>query len=401
MTNAAAFLGNHAGPGPSLHAVDWEDKDGAPAAKKAKTSGPDFRSEDGEQDMAYRTALGSPLPTLPKARPSKAAVAVRDRSAGECPARRANGLEPPSMATRLPPPKKAADFSPWTGNHPEDTMNETVVKAGYFDKGSGANLTECNSAKPSIWPNLNQKNNMGLQTLSHLYTQVMDKRQVLGKCTAPSTFKPPPRVTVTDTKREAWLRDLANPEIPLRKQSRTIPHGIRGRLLMDQCLAKDIPLQRAVWLAKCVGANELRAFRRKGISGAAAASGERKWIREWTAHVEQFLESVVASCGQPEWSSKMNYAAKVVTAIYTEKLLDADHYLDWIVTSLADAPVEKLPIWIILVQIHWKDIVGFVRRGKRLAEGILGRLDRLVGDNVEADDMLITRLQKLLSLIHI
>ncbi|KAF2208260.1 hypothetical protein CERZMDRAFT_49857, partial [Cercospora zeae-maydis SCOH1-5] len=223
-------------------------------------------------------------------------------------ARRANGLEPPPCATRLPLPKQVADFAPWNGQHPEDVMTDGVVKGGYYDKPPGPNSTESNSARPTIWPNLSAKNNMGLQTLSYLFTSVLEKRQALGKCTAPSTFKPPPRVTVTDTKREAWLRDLANPEVPLRKQSRTIPHGIRGKLLMEQCLGKNIAMPRAVWLAKCVGANELRAFRRKGVSGTAAAAGESKWVREWTVQVEHFLESVIAMCGQPEWQSKMDYA---------------------------------------------------------------------------------------------
>ncbi|EME86570.1 uncharacterized protein MYCFIDRAFT_131183, partial [Pseudocercospora fijiensis CIRAD86] len=229
--------------------------------------------------------------------------AVVDRAA-----RRANGLEPPSIATRLPPPKLVADFHPWNGHHAEDILTETVVKGGYFDKAPGPNSAETSSAKPTIWSNLSAKNNMGLQTLSYLFTSVMEKRQAIGRVTAPSTFKPPPRVTVTDTKREAWLRDLANPDVPLRKQSRTIPHGVRGKSLMEQCLGKDIPMPRAVWLAKCVGANELRAFRRKGVSGAAAATGEAKWVREWTVSVEQFLEGVIACCGQPAWQLKMDYA---------------------------------------------------------------------------------------------
>ncbi|KAK0303793.1 RNA polymerase II mediator complex subunit [Friedmanniomyces endolithicus] len=305
------------------------------------------------------------------------------------------------MATLLPPPKHVADFSPWTGHHPEDVLNETVVKAGYCDKGPGANQAESNSGKPAIWQNLTAKNNTGLQMLSYLFTQVMEKRQALGKCSAPSTFKPPPRVTVTDTKREAWLKDLANPEIPLRKQSRTIPHGIRGKLLMDQCLKKDIPLQRAVWLAKCVGANELRAFKRKGVSGLAAATGESKWVHEWTLHVEQFLENVITSCPQQDWQLKMTYAIKLATALYAEQLLDANHYLDWIVSSFNEADMDRLPMWMIMVQIHWKDIVGFIRRGRRLAESILVRLHTIANSSHEIHKALELRLRKLVAILAV
>ncbi|KAK3656346.1 RNA polymerase II mediator complex subunit [Elasticomyces elasticus] len=377
-----------------------EEDDGGPPAKRAKTTTDGFRAEneDGDVDVAHAVIAGEQLPSLPR-RTAQTIISQHRYGGADAASRKANGMEPPALATRLPPPKNVADFSPWTGHHPEDVLNEAVVKAGYCDKGPGQ--TEYNSAKPSIWPNLTAKNNTGLQMLNYLFTQVMEKRQVLGKCTAPSTFKPPPRVTVTDTKREAWLKDLANPEIPLRKQSRTIPHGIRGKLLMDQCLNKDVPLQRAVWLAKCVGANELRAFKRKGVSGVAAATNETKWVHEWTVHVEQFLEGVIESCSQQDWQMKMTYAVKLATAFYSERLLDADHYLDWIVSSFNEVSMERLPIWIIMVQIFWKDLVGFIRGGRRLAEGILERLHTISAGDLDVNSTLKLRLQKLIAVLAV
>ena len=386
--------------------IDLEDEDYEPPAKRIKAVGSEFSPREpgvgGEQDEAHLAIAGSPLPDLPAAcAPRKRHQELSQRQENEDRlSRNSEGVVPPAIAVRLPAPKNIADFSPWTGNHPEDILNETVVKTGYADKPPGANQSDSNSAKPAIWANLNQKNNVGLQTLSYLFTQVLERRQTLGRCTAPLTFKPPPRVTVTDTKREAWLRDLANPDIPLRKQSRTIPHGIRGKLLMDQCVAKDIPLQRALWLAKCVGANELRAFRRKGVSGAAAASGETKWVREWTVHVEQFLESVIGSCGLvQDWRSKMNYAVKLATSFYSEQLLDQDHYLDWVVSSFANATLETVPVWLVLAQVYWSDAVKLIRRGRRLAESILERLHCLAQAKDETHGALKLRLQKLVAIL--
>ena len=406
-SNAVAFLGNREQVVSSPDVIKIEDDEEERPAKRAKTSGNAFRAGQDEKegdatDKADEVVPGSPLPSLPKTKPSmKRTIPRRHRFGIEPAARKAHGLDPPNVATRVPPPKKVLDFAPWTGQSSEDVLTETVIKAGFFDKPQSANQNESNSAKASIWPNLSQKNHHGLSMLGYLFTAVMEKRQAIGRCTAPSTFKPPPRVTVTDTKREAWLRDLANPDVPLRKQSRTIPHGIRGKLLMEQCLGKDIPLQRAVWLAKCVGANELRAFRRKGVSGSAAASGEAKWVREWTVHVEQFLESVIASCGQQEWQKNMNYAVKLATAFYTEKLLDAEHYLDWVVSSLAEASLERLPIWIVMAQIYWKDITMYGRRGKRLAESILEHLHQIMEANSDVNATLKTRLQKLVAVLAV
>ena len=210
------------------------------------------------------------------------------------------------MASMPCSPDDAAtlDFYSWQEGHPGDLLNEQTVKSGHYDKAS-ISQGETGSARPIIWSSVKHKS--GLQVLSSLYVSSLDQRRLQTTVHSRSTFKPPPRVTLTDAKREAWLKDLADPRIPLRRLSRTIPHGIRGKALLDHCLAKKIPTWRAVWLAKCVGANEIRAFKRKGTSGAFALGGETKWIRDWTTHVEQFIESLMESCGSNDWKSQMTY----------------------------------------------------------------------------------------------
>lgn len=215
-------------------------------------------------------------------------------------------------------PHRLMDFYPWTGDHPEDVLSEHAIKSGNYDKLSPSQPNqqiqrETSSARPFLWPQLKSK--AGLQTLSDVFVTAMKRRQERRHLNTVVALRPPPRVTLTEQKREAWLRDLANPAKELRKLSKSIPHGIRGKALMGQCLAKNVPTARAVWFAKCVGANEMRAFRRKGTvgslstigSGSGAVVGENKWIREWTVQVEQFVEDVIASCGQPDWKKKMNY----------------------------------------------------------------------------------------------
>jgi len=205
-----------------------------------------------------------------------------------------------------PPAVGYADFFPWTGNHPEDQFSENAIRQGFFDKAPHAQ-TETSSAKGIIFAALKHKS--GLLALSSVYTGLIGERRNKGQITAPSTFKPPPRVTLTDTKREGWLKDLANPAMSLRRLSRTIPHGIRGRILLDQCLNKNVPTDRAVWLAKCVGINELRSFKRKGAgSSLVIGGGEAKFHKEWTVIVEQFVESVIFGFEEAEWKAKVGYA---------------------------------------------------------------------------------------------
>lgn len=196
-----------------------------------------------------------------------------------------------------------ADFFPWSGQHHEDEWSPDAIQKGTWDRGT---QNETASARLAVLPALRQKN--GINSLSTVFMGVVNHRRFRGQILAPSTFKPPPRVTLTDTKREVWLKDLANPTISLRRLSRTIPHGIRGRILLDQCLNKNVPTERAMWLAKCVGANEIRAFKRKGTGGAFIMGGESKWVRDWTGHVEQFVEATLSGFSEPDWKARTTYA---------------------------------------------------------------------------------------------
>ncbi|KAL5337560.1 hypothetical protein BJX70DRAFT_409135 [Aspergillus crustosus] len=282
-------------------------------------------------------------------------------------------VEIPSVAPVLKG-DRVADFSPWTGNHPEDILNEQSVKQGHYDR-TQVSQNESNTARPSLYAQL--KHRSGLQTLSSVFVAALEKRQNHITVTAPSSFKPPPRVTLTDNKREAWLRDLANPSVPLRRLSRTIPHGIRGKALLDQCLSKWIPVTRAVWLAKCVGANEIRAFKRKGTSGSLAIGLEAKWVREWTSGVQQFLDGVIGTRGPADWKRKMTYAVSLAARLFYDRLLDHDQYFGWFLSSMESASLNMIPIWLLLLGIYWDSILRYRKRGRRLAEVLIEKLRQI------------------------
>ncbi|RKF59094.1 Mediator of RNA polymerase II transcription subunit 12 [Golovinomyces cichoracearum] len=288
--------------------------------------------------------------------------------------------ETPPLAPSFPPTGNT-DFFPWAGNHLEDQFSEQTIRQGYYDK-SQMTQNEIGSARSFIYPALKHKS--GLHTLSSVFTNILAQRRAHGQITTSSTFKPPPRVTVTDTKREMWLKDLANPTMSLRRLSRSIPHGIRGKVLLEQSLRKNIPIERAVWLAKCVGANELRAFRRKGVSGTLAMGGEAKWIRDFTLCVEQFLESIIEACRETDFKVKFAYAIRLATLFHAERLLDRENYMDWVITSLENTSQIRLPIWLLVVQIYWKDLIQYRKYGRRLSSILLIQLSE-THDNPDSD----------------
>ncbi|CAI7575268.1 unnamed protein product [Penicillium glandicola] len=299
-------------------------------------------------------------------------------------------IEVPSVAP-VYKGQKPADFAPWTGNHPEDVLSEQTAKQGYYDR-TQVSQNESNTARPALYAQL--KNRTGLQMLSSVFAAALEKRQSHNTIHAPSTFKPPPRVTLTDNKREAWLRDLANPSVPLRRLSRTIPHGIRGKILLDQCLGKWIPVARAVWLAKCVGANEIRAFKRKGTSGALAVGLEAKWVREWTTNVQQFVEGVFAAPKSSDWKAKMTYAVGLTARLFSENLLDHDHFLEWFLSSFEAASIGTVPIWLLMLGIYWNSVMRYRRRGRRLAELLLQKVQQATEAKLTQLQPLIDRLSR-------
>ena len=67
---------------------------------------------------------------------------------------------------------------------------------------------------------------------------------------------------------------------------------------------------------------------------------------------------------------------QLATYLYKECLLDADHFLDWILHSLKTCSSERLFIWLLIVSIphYWKDITSCRVRGKRLAEALLNHV---------------------------
>lgn len=68
---------------------------------------------------------------------------------------------------------------------------------------------------------------------------------------------------------------------------------------------------------------------------------------------------------------------RLITHLYSEHLLDLEHYLDWLIASFRDSDLDTLPMWLLVIQIHQQDILQHRQRGRRIAEALLGHLDRV------------------------
>jgi mediator of RNA polymerase II transcription subunit 12 len=76
-----------------------------------------------------------------------------------------------------------------------------------------------------------------------------------------NVFKLPARVTLAGDRRIQWYADLANPDFPLQKLGKTVPHGKKDQELLELLFSNKTPVDRAVWYIRCLGAIEIVSCR--------------------------------------------------------------------------------------------------------------------------------------------
>ena len=73
------------------------------------------------------------------------------------------------------------------------------------------------------------------------------------------------------------------------------------------------------------------------------------------------------------------HSLRLSTHLYSEHLLDQDHYLDWLIASFGDSDLDALPTWLLILRIHHQDVLQHRPRGRRLAEALLKLLEKVSG----------------------
>lgn len=63
--------------------------------------------------------------------------------------------------------------------------------------------------------------------------------------------------------------------------------------------------------------------------------------------------------------------------LFFERLLDHDQYLGWFLTSLETSASNTVPVWLLMLGIYWNNIMRYRKRGRRLAELLLAKLQRV------------------------
>jgi mediator of RNA polymerase II transcription subunit 12 len=76
----------------------------------------------------------------------------------------------------------------------------------------------------------------------------------------------PMKTALPESKNEVWIADLANPHVPLGKLAQIgVPQDLKGHELLDMLHSKNIPVPRAVWYIRVLGANETVSYHRASL----------------------------------------------------------------------------------------------------------------------------------------
>jgi mediator of RNA polymerase II transcription subunit 12 len=204
-------------------------------------------------------------------------------------------LAGPGWRPRLHPGSKAIgvpDLYAGRVNQAEDDLSESSVKNGYSVPQLVGNETF--SAHDMIFDRLKAKTL--LSQLGDLFHEVTLRRSEISnhRSTAgPMQFRPPQRVTLNEVKLAAYVKELADPDVPLRKLARSVPHGYRGERMLDMLwnggnltLAmaaikaqavqgvgnvnsqpRSVTIERAIWFVRVVGSSEV-VSRVESVCGA-------------------------------------------------------------------------------------------------------------------------------------
>ncbi|WFD26390.1 RNA polymerase II mediator complex subunit [Malassezia nana] len=207
-----------------------------------------------------------------------------------------------------------------------------------------------------------------LQLLERLVECVRDKRRRGSQLVAAHTALPP-RVTLNEANLAEYVRQLADPHVPLYQLAERIPHGFRGVRLLDMLYhgslsststARSVPLSRALWLIRMTGALELEA-------APVSHKDVQKYTMEWTLRVLHWMSQLVSSLREPTaWVAQWNYATALVDHMLQENLMEPYFLYRWLVTQLEQTRGGVRACVLQWVVLHTPAILGHAALGVAL-----------------------------------
>ncbi|KAK2467842.1 hypothetical protein APHAL10511_000137 [Amanita phalloides] len=276
-------------------------------------------------------------------------------------------------------------FPPHPGQE-EDVLSVRAIKHGFATESRVS--AEAFSAKAAIEGFHSEE---VFTKLEEMMTEVFARRADRLPPIPPSTFRLPTRVTLNDAKRRAWFRDLANPDVPLHKLGKSVPHGAKGHDLLDLLHTNNVAIPRAVWFLRVFGANEVAGLRNKpsynptqySIDWANVVTGYmKKQLLDIALpsppraglNIKQIFKGVLTDNESRErWVSRLN----LLRYFYVDGLVDKRTFLVWLVQQMSTCNLAQIGFVAHLADEYLSDITESRALSRCFSEACLNRLHEI------------------------
>ncbi|KAH9858392.1 hypothetical protein C2E23DRAFT_767676 [Lenzites betulinus] len=236
-----------------------------------------------------------------------------------------------------------------------------------------------------------------LSALEDVMNQIFARRAETVPAIPSSSFRLPSRVTLNDAKRLAWFADLANPDIPLSKLGKNVPHGAKGHDLLDLLHTNNVAIPRAVWFLRVFGANESAGLRNKPSYNPTQYSVE--WANVMTSYMKKQLADIalpsaprlLASIKQTfkgvlsdsdtrhKWISRFSYCLSLLRTFYAEGLVDNRTFLAWLVQQMSTCNLAQAGFVVRLADEYLEGMLVSRALTRPFIEASLGKVVEIEG----------------------
>ncbi|KAH7096964.1 hypothetical protein BKA62DRAFT_482581 [Auriculariales sp. MPI-PUGE-AT-0066] len=320
-------------------------------------------------------------------------------------------LQPPTWLKRIHSTADIghANFYPPVAGATEESLDKKAVQEGYQHPNEVP--AESYTAKPSL---STLRDGTGLDDIKQLLDLVIERRAENATKQEALPFRPPTRVAFPEARRNAWVKDLANPDIPLQRLSRSVPSGIKGADLLDMLSINNVVVSRAVWFVRVIGANETIGMRNRTVFHPHMYSIDLANVV--TAYIKKMLNEIglpnpqrIAAVkltfksilGEPEtrqkWLSKFAYMLDLLREFYVESLVDHATFLSWLAQQLSLANLAQAGFVANLCEEYLDGLTSHRVLAVPVIDGCLGKLKEIeTGSVKEHLDFLATALKAIL-----
>ncbi|KAL4080156.1 hypothetical protein V8B97DRAFT_1914244 [Scleroderma yunnanense] len=284
----------------------------------------------------------------------------------------------------------------------EDVLSESNVKSGFmltpFVQSEHSGAVEARSQQDPK------------RDLEILMNEIFCRRAESIPAIPPWTFKIPSRVTLNDTRRQSWFADLANPDVPLHKLGKSVPHGAKGHDLLDLLQSNNVAIPRAVWFLRVFGANETAGLRnkpnfnptqysvdwtnimtgyiRKQLGDIALPSAPRPGL-----NIKQTFKGVLSDSESRErWVLRFRYCLQLLRPFYAEGLVDSRAFLTWLVQQMSTCNLAQTGFVAHLADEYLDDMLTNRALSKPFVDACLAKLTEIRSSALDQ----LTRLEGLL-----